>query len=289
MQTAIKQVIQLLGDSFDRCESPSLRLEKFVSITPGQQTERAEELKSVVKCHNNHSKPPRILPLPHKNACQIEAYLLSNLVVNQSGGVLENAGLCLDAFHGYPYVPGSAIKGVSSHAAYQEWLENRKPELAMRIVEVFGFPTGHKELDAKLREWNGWEKDVAFAGKVSFLDAVPNPKSECKLTLDIATPHHTKYYQGDKTHPNATDNEDPVPIPFPAVKTGVEFLFRLVPLRGAVDEVMNDARGWLEQALTVYGLGAKTAAGMGWFELGPEPNRARKEKERAERDAAAAA
>ncbi len=46
-------------------------------------------------------------------------------MVNMAGGVMENAGLCLDRF-GLPYIPGSAVKGCARRAALaalHEWCE----------------------------------------------------------------------------------------------------------------------------------------------------------------------
>ena len=279
MKTATNAIVKLLGDGFAKCDSPSLRLEKFVSITPDNKDERKPELDSVVKCYKAKSCSPHPFS-PPRGTSQFEAYLLSNLIVNQSGGVLENAGLCLDRLHGSPYIPGSALKGVASHAAYQEWLEQeeeQKPELAKRIASVFGFPTGHLKLDQALREALGYDRNTAIAGQVSFLAATPNPKAKPELVLDIATPHHPDYYQGKR--PLATDDEAPIPLAFPVVKAGAEFLFRLVPLRNASDVTLEDAKHWLLQALTRWGVGAKTAAGMGWFALGRPPEALKKEKE----------
>jgi CRISPR/Cas system CMR subunit Cmr6 (Cas7 group RAMP superfamily) len=60
----------------------------------------------------------------------IHAQLQSRLMVNMAGGVMENAGLCLDRF-GLPYVPGSAVKGCARRAALaalHEWCETgQKP------------------------------------------------------------------------------------------------------------------------------------------------------------------
>lgn len=53
------------------------------------------------------------------------AQLLSRLMVNMAGGVMENAGLCLDRF-GLPYLSGSAVKGCARRAvlaALREWCE----------------------------------------------------------------------------------------------------------------------------------------------------------------------
>lgn len=60
----------------------------------------------------------------------IYAQLQSRLMVNMAGGVMENAGLCLDRF-GLPYIPGSAVKGCARRAALaalHEWCETgQKP------------------------------------------------------------------------------------------------------------------------------------------------------------------
>src|SRR3989454_9666269 len=53
------------------------------------------------------------------------AQLQSRLMVNMAGGVMENAGLCLDRF-GVPYIPGSAVKGCTRRMAIQNLLEARE-------------------------------------------------------------------------------------------------------------------------------------------------------------------
>src|SRR6266571_1976735 len=53
------------------------------------------------------------------------AQLQSRLMVNMAGGVMENAGLCLDRF-GLPCIPGTAVKGCARRAAVaalHEWVE----------------------------------------------------------------------------------------------------------------------------------------------------------------------
>lgn len=58
-------------------------------------------------------------------AVVLHAQLQSRLMVNMAGGVMENAGLCLDRF-GLPYLPGSAVKGCARRTALatlHEWCE----------------------------------------------------------------------------------------------------------------------------------------------------------------------
>jgi CRISPR type III-B/RAMP module RAMP protein Cmr6 len=106
------------------------------------------------------------------------------------------------------------------------------------------------------------------AGSVAFLPAYPwSEKAEHRptpdLELDVVTCHHPDYYQGKL--PVATDTENPIPVVFPAVAPGHVFAFAVLPLRGCNDALRQHARTWLKTGLEVFGLGAKTAAGYGWF------------------------
>ena len=257
--TALDEVRDLLGgDKFPKCESRSLRLEKFVRI--GGNTKK-EEIDAVVACQPKSARP---MPLP-AGAVQFPASLKSRLIVNQAGGILENAGLCLHPHFGYPYIPGSAVKGVARHAAWCEWQDEadseKKADIARRIARVFGFPTGDDGLDKYLKELEGEEKRCG--GCVSFFAAEPKD-GKAPLVTDIVNCHHSKYYAG--LQPDATDDEGPIPLPFPAVEKGATFVFTLVPLRDADEKEVQFAKDCLVKALTINGVGAKTSAGYGWFE-----------------------
>lgn len=128
-----------------------------------------------------------------------------------------------------------------------------------------------KRLGWRLSEESPWEKLPAFAGAVGFLPAFPN--TDPGLELDVLTVHHKDYYEG--AIPVATDTEEPVPVFFPTVKPQQEndyFTFPLVQLRRAEDSVVRQARHWLALGLSVFGLGAKTNAGYGWFDASNELN-----------------
>lgn len=103
--TALAEVRELLGgDRFPLCESRSLRLEKFVRI--GGNSKR-EEIDAVVKC-----SPARARPMPRPaGAVQFPATLKSRLIINQAGGILENAGLCLHPHFGHPLHSRQRRKG----------------------------------------------------------------------------------------------------------------------------------------------------------------------------------
>lgn len=300
--TATKQVCNALGgDRFPELRSPSLRLEKFAWIGHAR---KKDEIDAVVKCHNAHAFSARAFLPP--TAKSLVMQLAGRLIINQAGGILENAGLCLHHHFGYPVIPGSAVKGCARHAAWERWNEAEdaaeKRCLARKIALTFGYPTGDsKNLDFHLVEdepelfgEKGPLKIVA--GSIVFLAAVPQGRAQ--LVIDIVNCHHMEYYGGKRDH--ATDDESPNPQFFPAVEAGASFVFSLLPV-GRRTETVKKTYGFdpLEFALDVLreglegqGIGAKTAAGYGWFEddeqaritftrKKQEEEEARRERERA--------
>ena len=124
-----------------------------------------------------------------------------------------------------------------------------------------------------------------LAGHVGFLAAYPvqvpitDLPIRCPhpgaLELDVVTCHHSKYYSGATAI--AFDDDEPNPVIFPAVAPGHVFAFVIVPLRGNHRSFSQPgkllqtlARDWLAGGLNTFGLGAKTAAGYGWFAISPE-------------------
>lgn len=104
----------------------------------------------------------------------LHAQLQSRLMVNMAGGVMENAGLCLDRF-GLPYLPGSAVKGCARRAALaalHEWCEaGGKPEhrpsgddnVFTSACASFASPG---DMLAAIARVFGWcEQDWSLAGK----------------------------------------------------------------------------------------------------------------------------
>jgi CRISPR-associated protein Cmr6 len=265
----------------------------------------------------------------------VYAQLQSRLMVNMAGGVMENAGLCLDRF-GMPYIPGSAVKGCARRMATKRLMEadtaQAKTEMLVNMALVFGWgdtdwrpgrrtkrkdgqvveseprsdfwwamadDEGDHSADSRRSElWSEVARMAAgelldhlqirgrkhgsepwldlpnFAGCVGFLPAQAVDAIGADLPLrqpalgtlemDIVTCHHRDYYEGKR--PLANDDEDPNPVVFPSVAAGHVFAFALAPLRNRSVDLLQQAREWLVDALSVFGLGAKTAAGYGWFE-----------------------
>lgn len=288
-----KLVSSICSAEFKRVESPSLRLEKFVHL--GENSKKAE-VERVVELCNQFSEPAKGEILHSQGGGRsLRMQLPWRLIVNQAGGILQNAGICLHRHFGFPTIPGSAVKGAARHAAWVEWDQEedreRQAELALKTALVFGFPTGSDRLDkaalsAFPQHFSGRhaEQAQAWAGAVAFLRATPRPGME--LTVDIVNCHHPAYYQNPDENA-ATDDENPNPQFFPAVKEGTVFTFTVLPVKRRA-EMVQEMHGFdpvefavemLELALTVHGIGAKTAAGYGWFTEDPHEAERRRVEE----------
>ena len=308
-----KDTRELLGPNAAKCEGRSLYFDRFADPHAKDAERNAWFQQAVDK------KPVPVKMEAWKNwlgnsgLCLkpgeiLLAKLQSRLMVNMAGGVMENAGLCLDRF-GVPYVPGSAVKGCARRTAMQTLLEAREAqEPAVRLARlladialVFGWGAqdwSDKKKDGKfvsdfayalgVANWNGvishtqsiLPKVDQFGGAISFLPAYPLQLPANDLELDVLTCHHPKYYQDDKKMPIALDTEEPIPVKFPAFAANIIFQFAVLPahslgrsLSQTDSKLQEQALEWLRQGLEIFGIGAKTAAGYGWFDASKELNR----------------
>ncbi len=135
------------------------------------------------------------------------------------------------------YISASAIRGI-----VRAWASKRE-NLRDRVKELLG--------DQK-------EDDNIEAGKIQFLDAWPTVPTP--LTLDIVNPQ-----QEFQVFHNS--NEQGKPLPCYTLGDGEHPLEFTVAIRGIpkqanaadVEEVWN----WVQQALSLYGVGGRTASGYG--------------------------
>ncbi len=85
---------------------------------------------------------PNRAPIVAEGGHTIYAQLQSRLMVNMAGGVMVNAGLCMDRF-GMPFIPGSAVKGCARRMAIHQLLVagsiEEKVSLLYDIALVFGW------------------------------------------------------------------------------------------------------------------------------------------------------
>jgi len=176
-----------------------------------------------------------------------EARILSGL----GGAHPMEVGFAFHPLYGFPYLPGSGLKGVA-----RAWAE-LTGQPADKIKLVFGSES-KDERQAKEHQ----------QGDVIFLDAyaITPPR----LEVDILNPHFPDYYREPKKH-LPTEWQSPNPVNFLTIGVGNReedrpvFQFALV---ARMDEALRLAQEWLERGLEQLGFGGKTASGYGYFAEG---------------------
>jgi len=249
----------------------SLLMTKYAVVKGAGENEQSVEF--VKRVCQGRSVMPQFSYTEIHGSLFVLMRLGSRMMVDQSGGVADHASLCLHPHFGFPYIPGSAVKGCTRHHVWTLWNESKDEQerkaYARDIVSIFGYPTGDDSL-------NAWcEKELpqsvinpktgkrrSLAGRVVFFAAYPEDKAP--LEADVLTPHHRKYYTDDAVD-CATDDEAPVPVFFPAVKSGGVFEFVVRPLKTEDSGLAEKALDYLKAAMEIEGAGSKTAAGYGWF------------------------
>jgi len=186
------------------------------------------------------------------------AQVKNRLVVNLGAESILETSIALHRIYGVPFVPGSALKGLTAaflrHYGGADWRKNKE-----RYITIFG--------------------DQENAGFITFYDALYVPNSGYKekpLYADVMTTHHSNYYS-DKREKNESgvekdilppaDWDSPNPVSFLSA-TG-EFLIALAAPDGCENWVSLtfDILGY---ALKYEGVGAKTSSGYGRMRLADE-------------------
>lgn len=153
---------------------------------------------------------------------------------------LQN-GLTLHHTLGVPFIPGTSLKGL-----LRAWLE----------LSGEGDRAGWLGVGAA----DGEDR----VGSLVFYDALPTTWPT--LEQDIINCHLPSYYRGTANR-GAVPKEDPVPAMLIVVGAGATFRLRVGARRGEDREAAERALGHLRDALSMLGIGGKTAAGYGWFDV----------------------
>ena len=334
MQMSISMTVrEVIGEDAENCSSRSLLLDRFAH--PESKDKIVEKLLRKSPFREKSDSWIRWLRFGGLGLLPkdiLVARLMARMAVNASGGILENASLCLDRF-GVAYIPGSAVKGCARRWAIHRLLEMRETGKQVEVLVSFladvALTFGWCErdwvisdaADSPLSDFvsavglEAWPNVLAqvrpllkkgdaskladfgnFAGAVSFFPAYPLSWPHHDLELDIIACHHPKYYsepmEPDVQHTdrkwitwkaghnqwasewgNAPDTEEPNLVTFPTAAAGITFAFAALPLRCVRESLSTPARKlhelakeWLANGLAGFGVGAKTAAGYGWFE-----------------------
>jgi CRISPR-associated protein Cmr6 len=134
----------------------------------------------------------------------------------------------------YGYIPAASIRGV-----VRAW-SMKHPSLKIRMEELLGCQNG----------------DKITAGKIEFLDAFPIKRT--KLTLDIVNPQEKfqVFHDGQGT-----------PFSLYTLGNGDDNIVVKVAIRGIANKASNtdvaEVWEWLQQALSLNGVGSRVASGYG--------------------------
>lgn len=185
-----------------------------------------------------------------------------------SENVLET-GIRLHGTYGVPILPGSALKGLSSHYCDRVWGSRHLGDDASDAGKAFR----REGADAEHQYHKLLFGTTDDGGVIAFHDSwiLPDSLTNASLMLDVMTPHHPRW-QNNEAPP--TDFDSPNPISF----LSVSGTFR-VRLSWAGPSGHPEAGPWtglamrlLKEALAEWGIGGKTSSGYGRL-TPPAPSR----------------
>ena len=160
------------------------------------------------------------------------------VVVGLGTDSVYETGITLHHIYGFPYIPASAIKGITNHYAQDNGFDKEASGSKQWYDDIFG--------------------NTKHQGKITFFDAMPT--SIPQLKPDIMNVHYPDYYGGNSA---PTDTQSPRPILFLTVyDTSFQFM---VGCKEENKALLQTAFSWLESALQTKGIGAKTAVGYGYM------------------------
>lgn len=171
------------------------------------------------------------------------------LAIGLGTASVYETSITLHHIYGIPFIPAQAIKGSFRSYIIESYFENseEKAFIDSGFIDIFGSNEAQ--------------------GKVLFFDSFSqNPK----LQLDIMNSHYSTYYSGSEA---PTDTQSPILINFLAIKDS-EFKF-MVATKNNIEiesgkfkgkKILDFIKNELSQSLQIFGLGAKTAVGYGYFD-----------------------
>ena len=172
------------------------------------------------------------------------------VIVGLGSASVRETGISLLPTYGLPYLPGSALKGLTrSFAETDNGQWEGDPPTQDEIDALFGFQREDKET----------KETIAGAGRVIFHDAwyIPREEAPVPFEREVMTPHHPAYnIQEGRTQ--ASDFDDPNPVQY-LTATGAY----LVAVTGPTEEWSAAALELTVAALEFAGVGAKTSSGFG--------------------------
>ena len=178
---------------------------------------------------------------------------IGRLIVGLGSENVLETGIRLHHTYGLPVIPGSALKGLAAHYCHEVWGQLANAEVAPDECKQFRRNTGEYH-----RLLFGTTEDC---GCITFHDSWLTPASPAPLVMDVMTPHHPRWLDGEVP---PTDFDSPVPVPF----VSASGTFRVAVSWTGPDN--SEVQQWTElcfellvEALRDWGIGGKTSSGYG--------------------------
>lgn len=231
--------------------NPSLFYGKFAAWKPYEKkdSDKTDHVAQFIK-QGGWCDPKKLADYLHSGAKTFEMITATRLLIGRGTPSVFEQGISLHPLFGLPFLPGSAVKGVTAH-----WAAANGEDAELR-EQIFG-PPPPDDKESEL-----------FQGKVVFLDAVPLAQ-KC-LEKDVLAPHYQNYYGDKKNSIWPSDKEGPNVFFLPAVKRGITFQFavQLAAAAKGEEQLLVTAQEWIQSALQEFGIGSKTGSNYGYFLLG---------------------
>lgn len=254
---------QLTPESIKKCKNLGLILDKYPSQAAIQKSEgKSIWLKEIAAGNYIDTKLAEsvyqrwLRTTTATGAQHFNATTDWRIAVGLGGETVLETDLTLHHIYGFPYIPGSALKGLTRAYVTGEVAEHKSKKIDNDdavVKRIFGSQEG--------------------AGTVIFFDAMP-VHGKTHFVLDIMNSHYP-YYYAEKKPP--TNDQKPNPVAFLTV-TNTTFTFALAPRDPQKVQHQEDialALEWLQKALKDYGIGGKTSAGYGYLTVSQEQEIAR--------------
>ncbi|RRJ63696.1 type III-B CRISPR module RAMP protein Cmr6 [Paenibacillus oralis] len=172
----------------------------------------------------------------------------SPCIIGQGQKTVLETGMALHKTYGVPYIPGTAIKGLTAHYCHLR-LGTERSSFRMD-------GDSYKVLFGTQQE----------AGFIRFFDALPTPETVHKALLpDVMTPHHQAYNSLSGGAPG--DDDSLVPVPFLSVMADFNIMLFCETDHEEADSWLEIAEQLVVRALEQEGIGGKTNAGFGRMTL----------------------
>jgi CRISPR-associated protein Cmr6 len=187
---------------------------------------------------------------------EISARSATPLLTGIGESTPTEVGMVFHRNMGIPFIPASSIKGAVRYAYCVNFAQDHPEKVHQGMLEESDV-SGLKEL------FGSSDSKKAFRGGFAFMDCCADQVPT--LGMDIMNPHFGKYYQNNHNH-GPVEIESPIPIKFLVVKKGLTYRFRGFFLNPEAKAFKKSLVHAMETALTLLGIGAKTAVGYGRFD-----------------------